>query len=436
MAVSIYDIDTRAIQGENMNDREQRGLMIAASCRINRKGAIWLVPSQSGNGTKYTVSLDQDEPHCTCPDHELRGCRCKHIYAAQYVFEREFDDDGGVVETETLVVQKIRKSYPQQWPAYNAAQTTEKATLQTLLHDLCNGLPEYSPTGPGRPRLPLRDALFCAVFKVYSMLSSRRFTSDLCDAHSKGYISRVPHFNSVLNVFDSEETTPILKAFVEKSAAPLASIETNFAVDSTGFSGCRFDCWLDTKFKQAQTKSSRAWQKAHAMIGTKTNIVTAVEVLPKESSDMVWLQPLMHTTAQRFTIGDLTADKGYLSVSNLQAISDIGANGFIPFKINSNYNSPGIWNNAFHFFNLHREEFLRRYHVRSNVESTFSMIKRKFGDSVKAKNDVSMRNEILAKFVCHNLSCLIHATEEFGIDPSFGCTNITSPAQILTPNWQ
>ena len=91
---------------------------------------------------------------------------------------------------------------------------------------------------------------------------------------------------------------------------------------------------------------------------------------------------------------------------------------------------PGVWNNAFHFFNLHRDEFAARYHRRSNIESTFSMIKRKFGDSVKAKNDLAMKNEVLAKFVCHNLCCLIQSTQEFGIDPSFGCTTITLPAQI------
>jgi transposase len=69
---------------------------------------------------------------------------------------------------------------------------------------------------------------------------------------------------------------------------------------------------------------------------------------------------------------------------------------------------------------LHREELLQHYHARSNAESTFSAIKRKFGDSVKAKNDRSMRNEVLAKFVCHNLSCLIHTMEEFGADANFG----------------
>jgi len=109
----------------------------------------------------------------------------------------------------------------------------------------------------------------------------------------------------------------------------------------------------------------------------------------------------------------------------------VGASAFIPFKSNSNLNSPGVWNTAFHYFNLHREEFLAKYHQRSNVESTFSAIKRKYGDSVKAKNEPAMKNEVLAKLVCHNLSCLIHSMEEFSIDPSFGCTKIESAAPKL-----
>jgi hypothetical protein len=46
-----------------MNDREQRGLVIAATAKIARKGAVWLCPSQSGKG-KYTVSRDSN----ACPE--------------------------------------------------------------------------------------------------------------------------------------------------------------------------------------------------------------------------------------------------------------------------------------------------------------------------------------------------------------------------------
>src|SRR5262245_40001175 len=50
-----------------MEPREQRAILIAATCRIDRSKGVWLVPSQSANGRKYQVSLEGDGK-CECPD--------------------------------------------------------------------------------------------------------------------------------------------------------------------------------------------------------------------------------------------------------------------------------------------------------------------------------------------------------------------------------
>src|SRR5436305_325708 len=103
-----------------MNAREQRGLVIAATCKLEQKGRVWLVPSQSGNG-RYGVVLSP-EPKCTCPDHLEGGFKCKHIFAAEYVVRREHNADGSTTVTETLTVtetvQTERKTYKQDWPNY------------------------------------------------------------------------------------------------------------------------------------------------------------------------------------------------------------------------------------------------------------------------------------------------------------------------------
>ena len=57
----------------------------------------------------------------------------------------------------------------------------------------------------------------------------------------------------------------------------------------------------------------RAWVKIHAMIGTTTNVVTAVDVTTNNSADAPFLPQLLTETAKRFQIGDLCADKAYLS---------------------------------------------------------------------------------------------------------------------------
>jgi len=59
------------------------------------------------------------------------------------------------------------------------------------------------------------------------------------------------------------------------------------------------------------------------------------------------------------------------------------------------------------------------YHLRSNVESAISAVKRKFGDSVRSKCDIAMKNEVLAKLGCHNIVCVIHEMHESGVDPTF-----------------
>jgi hypothetical protein len=47
------------------------------------------------------------------------------------------------------------------------------------------------------------------------------------------------------------------------------------------------------------------------------------------------------------------------------------------------------------------------------------MVKRKFGDAVRSKTDVAMKNEALCKLLAHNLCCLISAWYELGIEPLF-----------------
>ena len=73
----------------------------------------------------------------------------------------------------------------------------------------------------------------------------------------------------------------------------------------------------------------------------------------------------------------------------------------------------------FHFYQYRREEFLQHYHKRSNVESVFSAVKRKFGDSVSSKLPAAMTNEVLAKLICNNLCAVILSQIELGIEAEF-----------------
>jgi transposase len=405
-----------------MEPREIKGLEIAAKTKLTRKGKsnLWLVPSQSNKLEKYTVALDAEKPSCTCRDHEFTSNRCKHIFAVEYTIEREQTTDGQTITTETVKV--TRKTYSQNWPAYNAAQTQEKSQLQALLYELCRSIPEPLQQR-GRPRLSLADIIFASTFKIYSTVSGRRFQSDLQEAKRRGFLSKMPSYNSVFRYLEAEALTPYLYELIATSALPLKSVEHDFAVDSSGFSTGQFMRWFDVKYGKEEDR--RMWLKVHLMCGTKTNIVTSVEISDGYANDHGFFKPLLEATAANgFTLKEVSADKAYLSGENLLTTLRHKAIPYIPFKTNSKAQSSygpksTLWTRMLEFYTDHRDEFLTHYHKRSNVETTFHMIKAKFGQRLRSKTLTAQINEALCKVLCHNLCVVIQSVHELGIETDF-----------------
>ena len=140
---------------------------------------------------------------------------------------------------------------------------------------------------------------------------------------------------------------------------------------------------------------------------------------------------MLNATAERFTMREVSADKVYASFKNYDEIARHGATPFIPFKSIHTDRAGGLWAKMFHFYSFHRDDFLAHYHKRSNVESAFSMIKAKFGDSVRSKTDVAMANEALCKVLCHNLCCLIQSMCELGIEAKFWGQGTEPAAELI-----
>jgi transposase len=303
------------------------------------------------------------------------------------------------------------------WAAYNSAQINEKHRSLALLHELCTGIDEPIQI-MGRTRHTMADMIFAVAFKVYAAVSSRRFMCDLKEAYLRGYISKLPSFNSISQYLEKPEITPYLQWLITQSSLPLKSVETNFAVDSSGFSTCQYVRWYDEKYGKEQ--SERDWVKAHIMVGTHTNVITSAEISGAYGADHNYFAPLVNETTKRFNVKEVSADKAYSSHANHRLVAYKGATPFIEFKEGSvGTTKCQVWNRMFHFYQFNRAEFMEHYHKRSNVESTFSMIKAKFGGFVRSKLPTAQVNEVLCKILCHNLCCLIQSSYELGIDATF-----------------
>jgi transposase len=217
--------------------------------------------------------------------------------------------------------------------------------------------------------------------------------------------------------------TDHLKMLIEESSLPLAAVEQDFAVDSSGFTSSRYRSWFETKYVNEPTKvEGHDWLKAHIMCGVKTNIVTSVSVTHRNANDSPQFIPLVEATAENFYIAEVSADKAYSSSKNIDAVLSRHAFPLIAFRANATKTgrkqSEG-WRRMYHYFEFKREWFMEHYHKRSNVETTFHMIKSKFGTTLRSKTSRAQVNDTLCKILCHNICCLIQAMFELEIKPEF-----------------
>lgn len=305
------------------------------------------------------------------------------------------------------------------WHNYNKSQTKEKTIFLRLLHELCELLDTDLDNEKGRHSGNDAHKIFCMCIKTYLNTSARRVISDLRMCKELGYLKSVSHFNTVLNYFNDKTITKILKYLIELSAKPLAQLERSFAIDASGI-GLRsyLSRWSNVRQEFHKHKN---YKKIHVIFGTLTNVATTCIVTQGHRADSPHFQHLLKRTVDNFEVKEVSADLAYSAKDNIRLCEQLNVNPYIPFKRNCSGKSRGCmaWKRAYNYFKDNRAEFLRRYHLRSNSESGFFMIKNKFGGFVRSKNNVAQENEILTKILCHNITILIQELFLHNIEINF-----------------
>lgn len=322
------------------------------------------------------------------------------------------------------------------WSAYNRAQEMERHNFGAILHDLCRNIPARE-RGRGPTGWEMEKVVANIARKVYLTSAWRRSVSkEQLELEDKA--REAPAWSSLARHLKDDRLTPILMHLIELSSSPFRAIEDTIAVDGTGFATSVKQNWNEYKYghetrskgrvkdedrERNQPEKKAMYVKTHIACGVRTNIVTAVLATAHETGDSPQLPQLINTTAQRFKIKHVVADKAYLALPNLQAAHAVGAEAIIPMKINSvphegEDEGTVLWNNLYHFFGGKRQEFLAIYHQRSNVETTIMMVKTKFSEHVRSRHPRARVNEVLVKILCHNICQINRLVNEWGV-PDF-----------------
>ena len=320
------------------------------------------------------------------------------------------------MEKQTIL--PLETKYSQKWNKYNLAKTNEKRLFYELLDELCQLIPEPKKQ-TGRPPIPTKDMVFMTALKLYNNFSSRKIWSDLKFAERSGYIEKAPHFNRLSDFLNSQGTYDLLQKLLTITAMPLKELENHYSIDASGFGGYQNERWMNVKYQNRGSWSK--YLKGHIIIGTKTNVICSCEITSSSVGDPTAAPLILQNLSKNFNPKEISADKAYSSHRILQIIEKINAQPFIPFKENANPNkrSPEIWIRLFKYFKDNQEEFSQHYHKRSNVETTFYMIKSRLGEFLRSKRHTSQKNELMMKFICHNICCLVQEIYENDIHINF-----------------
>jgi hypothetical protein len=403
----------RMPSGNLPTDPEKRGRLIA-----NREG--WVQPGPEprvffvrdiASGKTKLVRGDSGSEVCSCG---LQGSPCEHVWAAR------------IKTGSSMVREAVLQFVVDDWDpaergtAYRHGQEAEYEWFDPILQALLEPVaePARSLGQPGAPRTPLREALFLAVKKSHSGLSLSRLRGLYTEDRSKGRLTEEWNYSLPARTLGRDDITPILLWAIRESAKPLAEFEDGgtIAIDSTGFVTSVFGAY----YPQAHdVRPRREFLKVHVAVGTRTNVVADVAVTDHRGADSPQFVPLLRGAVQNgFRPTIVAADKAYLSRANLQAAVDMGVQPRIPFKENSVPASKGtrIWATLYHLAKVDPDGFADQYHQRSNVEATFSSLKRMLGESVFSKRPVARLNEALCKVLAYNIVTLIRHLVARGID--------------------
>lgn len=179
-------------------------------------------------------------------------------------------------------------------------------------------------------------------------------------------------------------------------------------IDSSGIRIIGRSIWFCLRIKKEISK--RDCDKTHLAVSSQFMFIMNWKITRYKKNDCPFFKKLL---APFNLLGDVLADKGYLSRENFQLVADKGGEAFIPFKKGKKKGSTDspkshpAWKFAYHFWKSLNGIYMGIYHQRSRIEAVFSALKRRYGDKLYCRKAGMRRKEMALRFIAYNLKLLI-----------------------------
>lgn len=182
----------------------------------------------------------------------------------------------------------------------------------------------------------------------------------------------------------------------------------NVLIDSSGIRIFARSIWFCLKIKREISK--RDCDKVHLAVCADLLLILNWRITNEKRHDCPFFVILLEPFKW---LGNVMADKGYLSRKNFQFVFDRRGQAFIPFKEGKKKGSTDspksypAWKFAFHFWKTLNGIYTSIYHERSRIEAVFSAIKKRYGDKLNCKNARMRRKEMSLRLIAYNIRIMI-----------------------------